>query len=168
MQDQKCDIGISSRVKELRLALKLTQGDFAKKLKIEQAAVSKIENRNKQLDTRIMQALAEIFQININWILTGIGEKFIQDQINPPLDPDPEVASLLTMAKKVLTSDNPVAFDALERNIKYFAHTVDEEIELNQLKIDVIEIKKEIAELRSEKERRKAGGKAQSSAEKAA
>ena len=113
--------------------------------------------------------IREVCGITIDWLLTGSGPKYItHNGETHPLDPDPEISSMLVMARKVLTSGNPIAHDALDRNIKYFAHAVDEEIELNQLKIDVIEIKKEIAELRSEKERRKAGGKAQSSAEKAA
>lgn len=75
---------------------------------------------------------------------------------------------MLAMAKKVLTSGNPIAHDALDRNIKYFAHAVDAEIELNQIKMDVIEIKKELAELKREKERRKAEREERSSEEKAA
>jgi len=57
---------------------------------------------------------------------------------------------MLTLAKKVLTSGNPIAYDALERNIKYFAHAVDAEIELQQLKDDVKNIKDEFQKLKRE------------------
>ena len=38
-----------------------------------------------------------------------------------------DVPDLLKAAKRVLESDNPVAFDALERNLRYFDHAVETE-----------------------------------------
>jgi len=43
-----------------------------------------------------------------------------------------EILELLEGAKKVLTSGNRVAFEALERNIRYFSHAVDAEKRLNE------------------------------------
>jgi transcriptional regulator with XRE-family HTH domain len=96
--------------------------------------------------------ICESFNVNINWLLTGRGERYIQDLGDSPrsLDPDPELSSMLSLARKVLTSGNPIAYDALERNIKYFAHAVDAEIELQQLKDDVKIIKEEFTKLKRE------------------
>jgi transcriptional regulator with XRE-family HTH domain len=113
--------------------------------------------------------IREVCGVTIDWLLTGVEPKYvIQKSDALPLDHDPEVASMLAMAKKVLTSGNAIAHDALDRNIKYFAHAVDAEIELDQLKLDVIEIKKELVELKRDKVRRKKKGEEQSSDEKAA
>jgi hypothetical protein len=114
--------------------------------------------------------IREICRINIDWLLTGEGKKYIQlnDAELQTLDPDPEISILLEKAKQVLTSGNLIAEKALEKNINYFAHAVDVEVEFEQLKKDVIEIKNEISELKAERERRLAEKEAQSSAEKAA
>ncbi|MCI5147647.1 MAG: XRE family transcriptional regulator [Candidatus Electrothrix sp. AR3] len=75
MQAKKDELGISDRFKSIRIDLNLTQAEFANKLGIAQNYISKIETGRKQLDTRIMHTLVEIFQIDINWILTGRGQK---------------------------------------------------------------------------------------------
>ena len=94
--------------------------------------------------------ICESLGVNINWLLTGKGERHIQDAANQNLDSDPEVASMLRLAKKVLKSGNLIAYEALEKNIKYFAHAVDAEIELQQLKDDGKTIKDELTRIRRE------------------
>ncbi|MDH3353432.1 MAG: helix-turn-helix domain-containing protein, partial [Nanoarchaeota archaeon] len=52
---------------------------------IRQAAISKMENGEKQIDYKTMKKLVDIFQVNINWLLTGEGPKRISG-INEPKD----------------------------------------------------------------------------------
>ena len=69
--------------------------------------------------------ISETYKISIDWLLTGEGEMLRgKDTKENPQDKDPEVAELLEGAKKVLKSGNKAAFDALQRNIRYFAHTI--------------------------------------------
>lgn len=114
--------------------------------------------------------IREICRINIDWLLTGEGEKYIQliDAELQPLDPDPGVSVLLEKARKVLTSDNLIAEEALEKNINYFSHAVDAEIELQQLKDDVKIIKVELCNLKRENSRLDTPEEVPSSDEKAA
>ena len=54
-----------------------------------------------------------------------VGEKYLSEvNKDSQADEDPEVAELLEGARRVLKSGNPIAFDALERNIRYFDHAV--------------------------------------------
>ena len=71
--------------------------------------------------------------VSIDWFLTGIGQKYISANTEGgPCDPDPEVAQLLEGARRVLKSGNPIAFEALKHNIKYFDHAVKTEKRLTQ------------------------------------
>lgn len=123
---------------------------FAEKAGIKQATFHNYLNgRTPKAD--FLNDICSTYNVNLNWLISGRGHKFITDEgVLPALDPDPEIASMLSLAKKVLTSGNPIAYDALERNIKYFAHAVDAEIELQQLKDDVKIIKEEFQILKRE------------------
>lgn len=81
----------------------------------------------------------ETYDVNLNWLLTGKGEKYISKKIDSKkskqINEDPEIAELLEGARKVLKSGNRAAVDALERNIRYFSHAVETEKEVSELKL---------------------------------
>ncbi|WP_310598810.1 hypothetical protein [Desulfobulbus sp.] len=100
--------------------------------------------------------ICKTYNVNLNWLVNGVGERYLSDdQQNSAIQTDdpPEIAELLDGARKVLTSGNPVAFDALERNIRYFSHAIEVEkrmqeveaklAEMDDLKRYVIELKKQ-------------------------
>lgn len=100
----------------------------------------------------VLANICESFGVNLNWLIVGIGPKYITNQGEAgPLDPDPEIAELMEGARRVLSSGNPIAFDALERNIKYFDHAIAAEKELQGMKDDVADIKRELAQLKKKK-----------------
>lgn len=73
------------------------------------------------------------------------------------LDPDPEIADLMRGAQRVLTSGNPIAFDTLEPNIRYFDHAIAAEKRPDEQEKAIQEIKEnfkvmmdEIARLKRE------------------
>lgn len=148
MQDKIFENGISSRFKEFREKLGLTQQDFAKKLGVEQAAISKIENSRRQLDIGILRSLLEVFQIDINWLL--LGDTTRASEAIQPLDPDPEIASLMEGARRVLTSGNHVAFRALEQNIRYFDHAIAAEKRADETERKIAEMEKLFETMRAE------------------
>lgn len=57
----------------------------------------------------------------------GQEANLIVDQMPSEAECSPEVAELLEGAKRVLQSGNVVAFDALERNIRYFDFAIQQE-----------------------------------------
>ena len=100
--------------------------------------------------------ISETYKISIDWLLTGEGEMLRgKDTKKVYQDNDPEVAELLEGAKKVLKSGNKAAFDALQRNIRYFAHTI--KVEEGLIKIEqgithrMVAMEKQITELKEKK-----------------
>lgn len=80
--------------------------------------------------------IRETYGVNTDWLLSGEGPPYIERALEEgdigPTDADPEVAELLEGARRVLKSGNPIAFDALERNIRYFDHAVATEKRLQK------------------------------------
>jgi transcriptional regulator with XRE-family HTH domain len=106
-------------------------------------------------------ALANIcikYGVNLNWLVSGVGHKYIKTEDSSlKLDPNPEIAELLEGARKVLTSGNPIAFDALERNIRYFSHAIEVEKRMQEMEAklaEVDELKNYVLELKRQEEAR--------------
>ena len=86
--------------------------------------------------------IREVFFVNIDWLLSGEGEPFLgtKHKSKIDLDEDPEITDLLEGARKVLKSGNVVAFDALERNIRYFSLAIDTEKRLQEMEKRISQI----------------------------
>lgn len=84
----------------------------------------------------------ETYNININWLLTGIGE--IYNGEGGYEDEDLIVSELLEEARKVLTSGDQIAFDVLERNIRYFSHAIDTERRLISIECRLANMEKKL------------------------
>lgn len=118
--------------------------------------------------------IRERYSVSIDWILTGKGSKYIQENFNAviPLDPDPEIAELIAGARRVLTSGNHAAFDALERNIRYFDIAVTAEKRVDEMEKEMKEgfksLKEEISRLKRENSRLDMEKEEQSSKKKVA
>lgn len=124
----------------------------------------------------ILANICESYKVSLNWLVMGIGPQLIIDQEDGrPLDPDPEIAELMEGARRVLTSGNHVAFDALERNIRYFDLAIaaekradEAEKEIKDMKQDMEFIKKELRRLQDENQRLDEPGEDSSSNKKIA
>mgnify|MGYP001595998996 FL=1 len=69
-----------SRLKKIRVALGFTQREWASKLNIsEVVSVSRWENGTRQPNYTILSILANTYNINLHWLLTGHGEMFQKD-----------------------------------------------------------------------------------------
>jgi len=110
----------------------------------------------------------ETYRVNINWLLTGEGPIYILGGKESGLDPDPEIARLMEGARRVLKSGNSVAFDALERNIKYFDYAIRQEREMAEQKKKLVEMEKRLAALEEKKNDKPPTGEAPSSRKKVA
>jgi transcriptional regulator with XRE-family HTH domain len=73
-------VGIGKRLKKLRVELGLNQGEFAKKIKLAQSALSAIENETKPLTERNFELICYAFDVNVEWLDTGKGEMFIEEK----------------------------------------------------------------------------------------
>lgn len=59
----------SSRIKELRSSLNLTQTEFADKIGTTQTTLSSYENTDKTPSLDIVKNIAEVFTVSIDWLL---------------------------------------------------------------------------------------------------
>jgi len=80
---------IKDRLKEIRNSLKLSQREFSKRIFISQTLYSDIENGNVTPKERFLRLISSQFNVNLDWIKTGKGEKF------SPSPPDLRLESLI-------------------------------------------------------------------------
>lgn len=59
----------SSRIKELRSTMGLTQTEFAEKINTTQATLSSYENTDKTPSLDIVKKIAEVFTVSVDWLL---------------------------------------------------------------------------------------------------
>jgi hypothetical protein len=90
--------------------------------------------------------IRDAYVVNLDWLLNGKGDPFIRHSRGageskyeynlpePDLEDAPPASSrldkIMALAKKVLSCSNPEAAEALEKNIRYFAHAVEVESRL--------------------------------------
>lgn len=67
---------MNERLKELRIALGIKQGDFANRVSTTQGHISDIENGRKDLSDRTIKIICLEFNVNEEWLRNGIGDMF--------------------------------------------------------------------------------------------
>ena len=73
---------MKNRLKQLRAALDMQQGDFANKIGILQQQLSKYERGENKPSAEFFIKLYEKVNVNINWLLTGNGKMFVNNENN--------------------------------------------------------------------------------------
>ena len=68
---------ISERVRQIRENNHLTQKQFAECLDLKHEKIRDIENDKQKLNIEIAQKIEDKFNINLRWLLTGRGDKYI-------------------------------------------------------------------------------------------
>ena len=69
-------VTINERVRQIRNTLNLTQKDFGGKLTLAQTYLSQIEKGNRVVTDKIFKIICHEFNVNDEWLRTGIGEMF--------------------------------------------------------------------------------------------
>lgn len=69
-------MSLQNRVKAVRMRLKMTQEEFAKKIKLKVFSISRYETGSRVPDTNTLQKLKEVYHVDLNWLLTGEGEMY--------------------------------------------------------------------------------------------
>ena len=110
---------MNERLKQLRKALKLYQGDFAKQIGLTQTSLSVIESGRNSLTDRNIKLICSTFNVNERWLRDGEGEMFAApspyarelEQILESLAPATQeylllvARELLNTQRKLLSSD---------------------------------------------------------------
>ena len=112
-------VGIGKRLKELRVELRLNQGEFAQRLKFSQGAYSDYENGKKTLADKYIRLICLEFGVNEHWLKTGEGKMLVlpEPAPEPIVGPDGEVlegdeAELLRIFRKLeqITKDKMLEY----------------------------------------------------------
>lgn len=69
-------ITVNQRIKEVRLALGLSQAKFAKSISISNGYIAEIELGNRNVNDRIIKLISITFNIRETWLKTGEGTMF--------------------------------------------------------------------------------------------
>lgn len=75
---------VGERIKIIRSELNLSQKEFAEKLSIKQNMLSYYESDRSQPPIDVVEKISVTFNINTNWLLTGRGDIFINDNKSRP------------------------------------------------------------------------------------
>jgi len=67
---------LKNRFKLIREELKLTQKEFSQKIKIGQSTMAQLESGVREINDRHIKLICDEFNVNENWIRTGIGNMF--------------------------------------------------------------------------------------------
>lgn len=67
---------LKDRLKQIRLTLGYNQQEMAEKLSIEVRKLRSYEYETKNFPLDFLISLINVFDVNINWLLTGKGEMF--------------------------------------------------------------------------------------------
>ena len=68
----------SKRLKKLRHELNITQNDFAQSCEVKLTAISKYETGLVKPGFDMLYKIASVYNVNLNWLILGIGEMFLQ------------------------------------------------------------------------------------------
>ena len=144
---------IGARIRGLRDFLGHNQDKLAKLLGISQNSLSEIETGKREPNQGTLLLIKYLFSITPEEILTGKGfslkkveyelpAKSGWDKVAENRAPPYDIEELLEDARKILTSGNQGAIDALERNIRYFSHAIDLENQLSEIENRLAELEK--------------------------
>ena len=89
---------MNSRLKEIRLKLRLSQKKFGDKMFLSQDQISLLENGKRNITDRTLNDICITFNVNEEWLKYGHGEMFIDPVAN--IDASEDVRELV---KKILS-----------------------------------------------------------------
>lgn len=122
---------MNERLKIIRLKLKLTQDDFAKKINVTRSAISNYEKGTRNIMNRVIADICREFNVNEEWIRHGTGEMFIQNINNNQGGTlmDNELLNILkSIQTKIDSIENKVTSieERMDKGFNDLSHRMDE------------------------------------------
>lgn len=75
--------GFGERIRKIRKAQRLSQKEFAEVMGYSASYISVIESGHKRPNVAFIEKLLLIYKINLNYLITGRGEKYLPDDEMP-------------------------------------------------------------------------------------
>lgn len=79
MTESKNSDTFHGRLRKTRKTLGLTQDIFCEKMKISKPTLVRYESGDRKPDSDFLSVLADAFNVDMNWLITGKGEMFARD-----------------------------------------------------------------------------------------
>lgn len=70
----------ANRLKKLRNILKLSVDKMAEELKTNNYKIRDCENKKQKISNDLLEKIGIIYNVNLNWLITGKGEIFIVEE----------------------------------------------------------------------------------------
>ena len=123
----KGGVSVNERLKLLRLALKLNQEEFGKKVGVSNTAISKLEKSERNVTDQMIISICREFNVNEEWFRTGEGKMFIE---LPEEDEFFKAAAQISKANDKLIMQALIEYWKLDDNGKkllkdFIVHIVD-------------------------------------------
>lgn len=102
------ETGTPRRIKEVRRAHCRNAGEFAAAIKFPRSTVSEIETGSVKPSLEFLYAFSEKTKVNIHWILTGRGPKYLNGDVivaEEEISYQPQAELMETIAEKVRRMD---------------------------------------------------------------
>ena len=119
---------LNDRIRHLRKELlNLTLDQFGERIGLKKSALSHLENGNVNITDQTRRSICREFNVNEEWLLTGVGEVFLAKSVNDEIaafvkelstDNESFKAQLVTMLSR-MSSDE---WDLLEKMIRRLAN----------------------------------------------
>jgi transcriptional regulator with XRE-family HTH domain len=106
------------RLKALRKHLKLTQGDFAKRIGLSDSALSRIETGDTPLTDQNMLLICTFFGVNDTWLREGRGKWFNENAIPGAKDLMDTYRELEEINRKLVLNHAHYLLDSQKANEK--------------------------------------------------
>jgi transcriptional regulator with XRE-family HTH domain len=68
---------VNEHIKELRITLKLSQRQFAKRIFVSQTLIGEIELGHRPVNNRIIHLISSQFKVNVEWLKKRSGDMFL-------------------------------------------------------------------------------------------
>ena len=110
---------MNSRLKEIRLKLRLSQKKFGDKMFLSQDQISLLENGKRNITDRTLNDICRTFNVNEEWLKYGHGEMFIDPVAN--VDASEDVRELVKKILSLSEEDRRTIEDLISKkeNVKW-------------------------------------------------
>jgi len=105
----------NERIKEVRVAMGLTQSSFAKRIAISLSYLTEIEHGNKSVSERVIRLVSSEFNVDDNWIRSGEGSMLNENV-------DIQMSNLMSMFKSLNQQFKECAISQMEDLAHLYAH----------------------------------------------
>ena len=137
-----------NRIKKFRKKVRLSQQQIANQLNYTQPTISRYEKNLRMPDADFLEKMSTVYQLNINWVLTGKGKMFNYQYTE--ISTQPKLEDEVNSIKNQLDTKIIDLKKAQDKNNELLHENILLQNENQILKNQVIQLMKEIVDCKNE------------------